>query len=549
MIYPANFEAKTGFDKVRQLVSAHCLSPLGRERVADLSFSTDLNYLTTELHRTDEFVHILQEEDNFPTDYFLDVREALKKVRVEGTYLLERELFDLRRSLETINAIVRFFATASSEGKAAAPYPCLAALAAEVTSFTPLTHDIDRLLDKFGSMKDTASPELGRIRQQLAQTVNGISKTLNSILRSAQAEGLVEKDVAPTMRDGRLVIPISPAFKRKLKGIVHDESATGKTVFIEPAAVVEANNQIRELESLEKREVIRLLIAFTDRMRPLVPDVARSYRFLAEIDFIRAKAAFALDIQAVLPALEEQPHIDWHTARHPLLLLTHRTVVPLDIQLGGEATDAQRILIVSGPNAGGKSVLLKTVGLLQYMLQTGLLVPLDERSKMGLFDDLLLDIAIASPAICALRLFKDKDLAEQLAKEIAAMFNSPEAIAVVKLAYGKSDNAYYKNVLKYCVDGNFAAMLDEYAHILGDGNSESLCAQMCDALEAKTANYPIDTFFGGASRTPHTTQFGRSFRISGMLLYKCGIIISLLKIISRPIFMAGRLCNDCTTFS
>jgi DNA mismatch repair protein MutS2 len=223
----------------------------------------------------------------------------------------------------------------------------------------------------------------------LTQTVNGISKTLHSILRAAQSEGLVEKDVSPTMRDGRLVIPISPAFKRKLKGIVHDESATGKTVFIEPAEVVEANNKIRELESEEKREIIRILTVFTNQIRPEIPAILHSYQFLAEIDFIRAKALLALDIEAILPDFEDKQQIDWIRAIHPLLYLSHKKqhkpVVPLDVEVN-------RILLVSGPNAGGKSVLLKTVGLLQYMLQCGMLIPLGERSKTGIFKDIFLDI-------------------------------------------------------------------------------------------------------------------------------------------------------------
>ncbi|MCC8146052.1 MAG: Smr/MutS family protein, partial [Bacteroidales bacterium] len=349
------------------------------------------DYIKKQLYQTHEFTRIIQEEDNFPANYFFDVRDSLKKIRIEGTYLIEKELFDIRRSLETINEIVRFFQLKQEEESKA--YPYLQELAQDVSSFPQLTRQIDLILDKFGRIKDNASPELSNIRKQLSQTVNGISKTLNSILRSAQAEGLVDKDVAPTMRDGRLVIPISPAFKRKLKGIVHDESATGKTVFIEPAEVVEANNRIRELESEEKREIVRILTDFTDKIRPEIPDILNSYQFLAEIDFIRAKALFGLDIDAILPVIENKPYLDWIRAIHPLLLISHRrqnkSIVPLDIELTRES---DRILIISGPNAGGKSVLLKTVGLLQYMLQCGMLIPLGERSTTGIFDDIFLDI-------------------------------------------------------------------------------------------------------------------------------------------------------------
>lgn len=391
MIYPKNFEEKIGFDKIRQRVSARCLSPLGAEKVEEMTFSSDYSLIRKHLYQTNEFIRIIQEEDHFPSNYFFDVRDSLKKIRIEGTYLTEKELFDIRRSLETINEIVRFFQLKGEEESNS--YPYLQELAADVISFPQLTKQIDRILDKFGSVKDNASPELSNIRKQLAQTVNGISKTLNSILKSAQSEGLVDKDVSPTMRDGRLVIPLAPAYKRKLKGIVHDESATGKTVFIEPAEVVEANNKIRELESEERREIIRILTAFTNEIRPEVPEIINSYLFLAAIDFIRAKALFALEIDAILPVMEEKQQMDWIRAIHPLLFLSHRkqnkTVVPLDIELSREKG---RILIISGPNAGGKSVLLKTVGLLQYMLQSGLLIPISERSKTGIFKDIFLDI-------------------------------------------------------------------------------------------------------------------------------------------------------------
>ncbi|MFV0340363.1 MAG: endonuclease MutS2, partial [Parachlamydiaceae bacterium] len=272
------------------------------------------------------------------------------------------------------------------------PYPFLFALAGEVVVFPQLISKIDNILDKFGRIKDNASPELGRIRKEIARISGGISKSLNSILRAAQSEGLVEKDVAPTMRDGRLVIPVAPAFKRKIKGIVHDESATGKTVFIEPAEVVEANNQIRELEGDERREIVKILIAFTDILRPLVPDILQSYEFLAMIDFIRAKAIFAIDLNAIKPTLEDKQIIRWYRAKHPLLFISHRKqnkeIVPLDIELEEE----NRLLIISGPNAGGKSVCLKTVGLLQFMVQCGLPIPLAENSIVGIFDNIFIDI-------------------------------------------------------------------------------------------------------------------------------------------------------------
>ncbi|MDR1610878.1 MAG: endonuclease MutS2 [Candidatus Symbiothrix sp.] len=391
MIYPENFEQKIGFDKIRQLIKSRCLSPLGEEKVSEMTFSSDFIFIRKQLYRTHEFTRIIQEEDSFPSDYFFDVRDALKKIRIEGTYLIEKELFDIRRSLETINEIVRFF-------KPDGDYPYLQELASGVASFPQLTKQIDMILDKFGKIRDNASPALADIRRQLTQTANGISKTLQGILRMAQSENLVDKDVTPTMRDGRLMIPVSSAFKRKIKGIVHDESATGKTVFIEPAEVVEANNKIRELESDEKREIVRILTTFTNQIRPEIPEILNSYRFLAEIDFIRAKALFASDIEAILPAFEDVRQMDWIRAVHPLLYLSHKKqnkpVVPLEITLISQSPSVNSgvILLVSGPNAGGKSVLLKTVGLLQYMLQSGLLIPVEERSKTGIFKDIFLDI-------------------------------------------------------------------------------------------------------------------------------------------------------------
>lgn len=389
MIYPSNFEQKTGFDKVRLLVSDKCLSPLGKERVAAMFFSTDYAFISNELDLVDEFVKIQQGETDFPANYFFDVRYSLKRIRPEGTWMDEKELFDLKRSLQTIHDIIRFFQPGEDEE---IKYPALTALAGDILVFPQLVGRIDTILDKFGKVKDSASPELQTIRREMTITMSNISRNLQSILRAAQSEGVVEKDVTPTMRDGRLMIPVAPAFKRKIKGIVHDESASGKTVFIEPESVVEANNRIRELEGEEKREIIRILTDFTNFVRPLVPDILQSYEFLADIDFIRAKALFAIEIQGIRPVVEDKQQLDWARAIHPLLYLSlkkqHKEVVPLDIEL----TTEKRLLIISGPNAGGKSVCLKTVGLLQYMLQCGLLVPMHESSRTGLFEHLFIDI-------------------------------------------------------------------------------------------------------------------------------------------------------------
>ena len=389
MIYPDNFEQKIGFDKIRNLITSKCLSTLGEEKTDEMIFSSDYNTIQSQLSQTDEFIRIIQEEDNFPVNHFFDVRPALKNIRVEGTWLEESAVFDLRRSLQTIRDIVSFLKREDEENT---PYPHLQELAGEVLIFPQLLTRIDNILDKYGRIKDNASPELNRIRKEITHVSGGISKSLNAILRTAQSEGLVEKDVSPTMRDGRLVIPVAPAFKRKLKGIVHDESASGKTVFIEPAEVVEANNRVRELESEERREIVKILIAFTQEVRPLAPDIVQSYDFLAWIDFIRAKARFALDIEAIRPTVENKQQVGWDKAKHPLLYLSHKkqnkSIIPLDIWLDEE----NRLLIISGPNAGGKSVCLKTVGLLQYMVQCGLLIPLAESSRVGIFDKIFIDI-------------------------------------------------------------------------------------------------------------------------------------------------------------
>ena len=397
MIYPQNFEQKIGFDQIRQLLKNKCLSTLGEERVDDMAFSDDYTDINRRLEQVVEFVRIIQEEDSFPDQYFFDVRTSLKRIRVEGLYMDEQELFDLRRSLETIRDIVRFLQQTDddeeyADGEENSPYPALKELAGDILVFPQLITRINNILDKFGKIKDNASAELLRIRRELSATTGSISRSLNAILRTAQSEGYVDKDVTPTMRDGRLVIPVAPGMKRKIKGIVHDESATGKTVFIEPAEVVEANNRIRELEGEERREIIRILTEFSAVIRPQIPALLQSYEFLAEIDFIRAKALLGLEFKAGKPSFEDRQVLDWFDAIHPLLQLSlakhGKNVVPLEIEL----TPQQRILLISGPNAGGKSVCLKTVGLLQFMLQCGLLVPMHERSHAGIFSHIFIDI-------------------------------------------------------------------------------------------------------------------------------------------------------------
>lgn len=384
MIYPGNYEQKIGFDEIRHLLCGYCLSPLGEDKVNRMEFCRKYDKVKLELRQVSEFVVILQEED-FPSDNFFDVREVLKHIRIEKTWLDADRLFELQRSLDAIIRIVSFFNKSELT-------PTLSELAKDVPTFPHIVKRIGQVLDKFGKVKDNASPELHDIRRNITNTTNSISHLLRSILSQAKSEGLVEKDASPAMRDGRLVIPVAPAMKRRLNGIVHDESDTGRTVYIEPAEVVEANNKIRALEAEERREIIRILIELADFIRPELKEIIHSYDFLAEIDFIRAKARFAIDYNCVEPALEKKQIVDWSMAVHPLLKRSldksGRKVVPLDILLNSK----QRILLISGPNAGGKSVCLKTVGLVQYMLQCGMLAPMAESSVCGIFDNLFIDI-------------------------------------------------------------------------------------------------------------------------------------------------------------
>ena len=437
MIYPKNFEQKIGFTEIRTLLRERCLSPLGKERVDEMSFSTDAGQINTWMKEIREFRRIQEGQDDFPLDNFFDVRESVSRIRLEGTHMEVEELFDLKRSLETIIAIVSFLSRGeeTEQGEIRHYTPALYALADGIATFPILVQRISQIIDKFGKMRDNASPDLLQIRRELSQTEGSISRTLYSILHSAQAEGLVEKDVSPTLRDGRLVIPVAPGMKRRISGIVHDESATGRTVYIEPSEVVEANNRIRELENEERREIIRILTEFAKKMRPNVPEILDSYSLMAAVDFIRAKAELARLFRSFEPEVSDKPHIDWIRAVHPLLQLSlerksrkdanrlsstdnnshadkdsddeislqednilseeeYKTgnvppsVVPLDIQL----TKDKHLLIISGPNAGGKSVCLKTVGLLQYMLQCGLSIPVGDRSTTGVFTDIMIDI-------------------------------------------------------------------------------------------------------------------------------------------------------------
>ena len=387
MLYPHNIEQKIDFQVIRDGLKGCCMSSLGKERVDAMQWLTHYPTVRDLLVRVREMMAVLTDPAlAFPHGEIYDLREALSRIRIEGLFMDEAELFFLRKMLDYAGQLERFFATLDK-----AKYPLLSQESGIGSQLGNIITTIDRILDRYGKMRDNASSELARIRKEISASQGSVSRALNAILRQAQAEGILDKDAAPTMREGRLVLPVPPAYKRKIGGIVHDESATGKTVFIEPQQVVEANNRIRELEGEERRERMRILMAITAEIRPQVPQILETETYLGEVDFLRAKALFAIDMHAIVPEISKKPMIDWREAYHPVLLLNFRrqgkTVVPLTIRL----TD-NRILVISGPNAGGKSVCLKTVAMLQYMLQCGLPVPMSEASQMGFFKQLLIDI-------------------------------------------------------------------------------------------------------------------------------------------------------------
>lgn len=408
MLYPQNIEQKLGFDRIRERLSALCISPLGRAFVEKVRFSDNFDLVQRMIRQVAEMKEIMQfEPQAFPAQNYLDVNYQLSKAAIEGAFLTEEEFFDLKLSLRTIQECLRFF-----DQKEPEQFPQLRALLQtaflgkndkNTSDETPTPVDakkeirgildsLDKVIDDRGKLKDNASAELQSIRKQLLIQENELRKKLDSILRNARSNGWITDDFSLTLRNGRMVIPLAAEHKRKIKGFVHDESDTGKTVFLEPTEVLEANNEIRELEAAERREIIRILTELTSRLRPFVPVLRRAYTFLGIIDFVRAKACYAIELDAVAPLSINTQMIDWKNARHPLLYTSFKkagkTVVPLNVTLNTE----QRILLISGPNAGGKSVTLKTIGLVQYMYQCGLLVPMNEFSTIGLFRNIFIDI-------------------------------------------------------------------------------------------------------------------------------------------------------------
>jgi DNA mismatch repair protein MutS2 len=388
MIYPENFESKIGFDRIRKLLNEYCLSPMGHEKVDNVRFLDDYDKLNHILSATYEFQQILVFEDFFPSEHYYKISDCLSKIRIEGTFPEVQEVFDLRRTLETVRLILNFF-----RSKDAVKYPVLREMCSSVKTYPYVLDAIDKIIDKKGVIKDTASTRLREIRSEITSKGILVSKRLNQILKQAQADGIVDTDTSVSIRNGRGVIPVSAYDKRRIHGLIHDQSASGKTVFIEPEEIVEINNDIVELEYEERREIVRILMSLADNIRPYIDDLMESNQFLGDIDFIRAKALLGNHLHSIKPVIVNQPLISWRKAMHPLLTLSFekvpgRKVIPLDIILN----EKERILLISGPNAGGKSVCLKTVGLIQYMFQCGLTVPLGEGSETGIFRNLLIDI-------------------------------------------------------------------------------------------------------------------------------------------------------------
>jgi DNA mismatch repair protein MutS2 len=386
MIYPANFEEKTGFEYIKQKLKDLCLGPLGQDAVDEMQFITSHGLLKIILERVNEFKAICSDEDNFPLEPYEDLRDALKKIKIEGIHMDVHEIFFLGKILEFIKAMLHFFKKNNEQ------YPALYDMCKEVPMYPFILERIHGILTQNGKVKDNASPGLKEVRNNMASKQTEVSRKMQQVFKKAQSSGLLSDDATITLRDGRPVIPISASNKRMIKGYIHDESATGKTVFIEPAEVMELNNEIRELVYAERREIIKILIAFTNDIRPYQNEIMYAFDFLKEVDFLRAKALYAIKVPSIAPTIRTEPYIDWKDAVHPVLFQNHKkegkTIVPLNITL----EKGNRILIISGPNAGGKSVCLKTVGLVQYMVQCGMLAPMGPSSEMGMFDQVFIDI-------------------------------------------------------------------------------------------------------------------------------------------------------------
>lgn len=380
-------ENKLGFTQIREIIKENCLSKGGEELVERMHFSSNFHSINNSLNLTEEFREILVRNSLFPNDNYFDMREELERLKLSGTFIGQSDLNDLKGSLITINECLKFFSQSEEEN-----YTNLKQLSQDIYIEKEIIKYTFRLLDDKGEFLDNASDYLSIIRSNKRKKIFEVDKRIQKILSQSKKEGWTSEEAEITLRNGRSVIPVSSTNKRKLKGFVHDESSTGQTSYIEPEEIVELNNQVRELEIEERREIIKILTEFTVFLRPYIKDLIKAYNYLTKVDFIRAKAKFALSILAGKPLLEDTQRINWFDARHPLLQISlkknNRDIIPLRVELNRD----NRILIISGPNAGGKSVCLKTVGLLQYMLQSGLLIPIRETSEVGIFKSIFIDI-------------------------------------------------------------------------------------------------------------------------------------------------------------
>lgn len=387
MIYPEKFELEIGFDKIRNDIRRRCLGEAAKNKIDNLSFCNDFDKIKTDLNRVEEFKNIIITGEDFPCDYFFDLSGPLSKIAVENTFLTLRELFDMRRTTGTIKSITEFFSRSNQD-----KYFYLSNLVSEINIPKDFFKIIDNVLNPEGEIKDSASPELREIRQKIYSKKSSISAVISRIMRNAKSNGIADGDAEVTIRDGKMLIPVQSSGKRKISGIVYDESSTGKTSFIEPLESIELNNAVRELEFAERREIVKILTSVTDQIRPYIYELSKSFEISSEIDFVRAKALFAVDTNCCLPKLTRKSTSDIRTAKNPVLLLNfkneNRKVVPLSYEI----SEKNRIIMISGPNAGGKSVCLKTVGIIQYMHQCGIPVPASNNSVIGIFDKIFIDI-------------------------------------------------------------------------------------------------------------------------------------------------------------
>ncbi|MDJ1471446.1 endonuclease MutS2 [Xanthocytophaga flava] len=470
MLYPKNLEQKLGFDQIREWIKQECSGTLGKAFVEKMRFSNDYDMIDKLVRQTAEMKTImLLHVDEFPSSNFIDAVPHLAKAAIEGMFLTEEEFFEIKLSLRTIYDCLIFFKNQEEN-----VFPQLKELTQAIDIDSTLLKDIDRVIDQRGKLRDDASPELQTIRRQIIAEQANLRKKLESILKQSINQGYTSDDASATIRNGRMVIPVAAEHKRKIKGFIQDESATGQTIYLEPVEIFDLNNEITELGYREKREIIRILTHLTDRLRPHVPNLKKAYTFLGLIDFIRAKAKFALRTQANLPIFSKKTILIWENTRHPLLYLSFqkqgKSVIPLSIKL----EEKQRILVISGPNAGGKSIALKTVGLTQYMFQCGLLVCMDDHSQIGLFRDIFIDIG------------DEQSLENDLSTYSSHLTNM-------------------KYFLQHA-DKNTLFLIDEFGTGTEPGMGGAIAETILDALQQKKAFGVLNTHYGNLKAYANRTE-------------------------------------------